>query len=177
MGYSERTNAVVEPRISTQWFVKMHTLATPALKHVLDETIQFHPAKFKNMYKAWLEEVRDWCISRQLWWGHRIPAYHLPDGSVVVAQDKAAALKKAQDQIGNLALTEADLCQDNDVLDTWFSSWLWPLSVFDGIQHPDNPDFRYFYPTNDLVTAPEIIFFLGGQNDHGGLCFAKCSSF
>jgi valyl-tRNA synthetase len=159
VGYSERTDAIIEPRISTQWFVKMHTLAIPALNHVLDETIQFHPAKFKNMYKAWLGEVRDWCISRQLWWGHRIPAYYLPNGAVVVAQDTAAALKKAQDQTGNLALTEADLCQDEDVLDTWFSSWLWPLSVFDGIQHPDNPDFRYFYPTNEIVTAPEIIFF------------------
>jgi valyl-tRNA synthetase len=159
VGYSERTDAVIEPRISTQWFVKMHALATPALKHVLDGTIQFHPAKFQNMYKAWLGEVRDWCISRQLWWGHRIPAYYLPSGVVIVAKDKATALKKAQDQTGNPALTEADLCQDKDVLDTWFSSWLWPLSVFDGIRHPDNPDFRYFYPTNDLVTAPEIIFF------------------
>ena len=159
VGFSERTDAVVEPRLSTQWFVKMQALATPALQHVLDGTIRFHPNKFKNMYKAWLEDVRDWCISRQLWWGHRIPAYYLPDGRVIVAQNNTEALKKAQSQTGNLAQTKADLLQDEDVLDTWFSSWLWPLSVFNGIQQPDNPDFRYFFPTNDLVTAPEIIFF------------------
>ncbi len=177
LGFSERTDAIVEPRLSTQWFVKMHDLAAPALKHVLDGTIQFHPAKFQNMYKAWLEEVRDWCISRQLWWGHRIPAYYLPDGSVVVAQDKAAALAKAQVQTGNPALTEADLCQDQDVLDTWFSSWLWPLSVFDGIQHPENPDFRYFYPTNDLVTAPEIIFFWVARMVMAGYAFQRTPPF
>ena len=177
VGFSERTNAVVEPRLSTQWFVKMHSLATPALTHVLDGTIQFHPAKFQNMYKTWLEEVRDWCISRQLWWGHRIPAYYLPDGSVVVAHDKASALKKAQGQTGNPALTEADLHQDKDVLDTWFSSWLWPLSVFSGIQHPDNPDFRYFYPTNDLVTAPEIIFFWVARMVMAGYAFQNMPPF
>ena len=177
VGFSERTNAVVEPRLSTQWFVKMHSLATPALTHVLDGTIQFHPAKFQNMYKTWLEKVRDWCISRQLWWGHRIPAYYLPDGSVVVAHDKASALKKAQDQTGNPALTEADLHQDKDVLDTWFSSWLWPLSVFSGIQHPDNPDFRYFYPTNDLVTAPEIIFFWVARMVMAGYAFQNMPPF
>ena len=157
VGFSERTEAVVEPRLSTQWFVKMQALAAPALQHVMDGTIQFHPAKLQNMYKAWMEGVRDWCISRQLWWGHRIPAYYLPDGTVVVALDKAAALQKAQ--TNHPALTAADLRQDEDVLDTWFSSWLWPLNVFDGIRHPDHPDFGYFYPTNDLVTAPEIIFF------------------
>jgi valyl-tRNA synthetase len=177
VGFSERTNAVVEPRLSTQWFVKMHSLATPALTHVLDGTIQFHPAKFQNMYKTWLEKVRDWCISRQLWWGHRIPAYYLPDGSVVVAHDKASALKKAQGQTGNPALTEADLHQDKDVLDTWFSSWLWPLSVFSGIQHPDNPDFRYFYPTNDLVTAPEIIFFWVARMVMAGYAFQNMPPF
>ncbi len=177
VGFSERTDAVVEPRLSTQWFVSMNTLAMPALKHVLDGTIRFHPAKFKNMYKTWLEEVRDWCISRQLWWGHRIPAYYLPDGSVVVAQDKTAALKKAQDQTGNPTLTEADLSEDKDVLDTWFSSWLWPLSVFDGIQHPDNPDFRYFYPTNDLVTAPEIIFFWVARMIMAGYAFQNAPPF
>ncbi len=177
VGFSERTNAVVEPRLSTQWFVKMNTLAIPALTHVLDGTIQFHPAKFQNMYKTWLEEVRDWCISRQLWWGHRIPAYYLPDGSVVVAHDKAAALKKAQSQTGNPALTEADLHQDKDVLDTWFSSWLWPLSVFDGIQHPDNQDFHYFYPTNDLVTAPEIIFFWVARMIMAGYAFQSTPPF
>jgi len=177
IGFSERTNAVVEPRLSTQWFVKMHALATPALKHVLDGTIQFHPAKFQNMYKTWLEGVRDWCISRQLWWGHRIPAYYLPDGSVVVAQDKTSALKKAREQSANPTLTEADLCQDKDVLDTWFSSWLWPLSVFDGIRHPDNPDFCYFYPTNDLVTAPEIIFFWVARMIMAGYHFQKTPPF
>jgi len=171
VGFSERTDAVVEPRLSTQWFVRMDTLAIPALEHVLDGTIRFHPAKFQNMYKTWLEEVRDWCISRQLWWGHRIPAYYLPDGSVVVAQDKTTALKKAQEKTSNLTLTEADLCQDKDVLDTWFSSWLWPLSVFDGIQHPDNPDFCYFYPTKDLVTAPEIIFFWVARMIMAGYAF------
>ena len=157
VGFSERTHAVVEPRLSTQWFVKMQDLAKPALAHVLDGTIQFHPAKFQNMYKSWMENVHDWCISRQLWWGHRIPAYYLADGTVIVAKNKAEALKKAQAQ--DATLTEADLRQDDDVLDTWFSSWLWPLSVFDGIRNPDNADFTYFYPTNDLVTAPEIIFF------------------
>ncbi|XWN35032.1 MAG: valine--tRNA ligase [Roseivirga sp.] len=173
VGFSERTDAVVEPRLSTQWFVKMKALAQPALKHVLDGTIQFHPSKFQNMYKAWLEEVRDWCISRQLWWGHRIPAYYLPDGSVVVAQDKTAALAKAQAQTGNLALTEADLRQDEDVLDTWFSSWLWPISVFEGITQPDHPDFHYFYPTNDLVTAPEIIFFWVARMIMAGYAFTN----
>jgi valyl-tRNA synthetase len=177
VGFSERTNAVVEPRLSTQWFVKMNTLAIPALKHVLDGTIQFHPAKFQNMYKAWLEEVKDWCISRQLWWGHRIPAYYLLDGSIVVAHDQAEALKKAQGQTGNPALTEADLHQDKDVLDTWFSSWLWPLSVFDGIQHPNNQDFRYFYPTNDLVTAPEIIFFWVARMIMAGYAFQSTPPF
>jgi len=169
VGFSERTDAVIEPRLSTQWFVKIRDLATPALQHVLDGTIRFYPSKFKNMYQAWLEGVRDWCISRQLWWGHRIPAYYLPDGSVVVAQDKATALKKAN----NPDLTEADLRQDTDVLDTWFSSWLWPSSVFDGIRHPDNPDFRYFYPTNDLVTAPEIIFFWVARMIMAGYAFQE----
>lgn len=159
IGFSERTNSVVEPRLSTQWFVKMDALAKPALTHVLDGTIQFHPAKFQNMYKTWLEEVRDWCISRQLWWGHRIPAYYLPDGRIVVAQDRVTALQKAWHQTGDHTLTEEDLRQDEDVLDTWFSSWLWPMSVFDGIQQPNNPAFTFFYPTHDLVTAPEIIFF------------------
>jgi valyl-tRNA synthetase len=177
VGFSERTDAVVEPRLSTQWFVKMHALAAPALKHVLDGTIQFHPTKFQNMYKVWLEEVRDWCISRQLWWGHRIPAYYLSDGSIVVAHNKAAALKKAQHQTGNPALPEADLSQDQDVLDTWFSSWLWPLSVFDGIRHPGNPDFRYFYPTNDLVTAPEIIFFWVARMVMAGYAFQNMPPF
>jgi valyl-tRNA synthetase len=177
VGFSERTDAVVEPRLSTQWFVKMQALSKPALKHVLDGTIRFYPAKFQNMYETWLNEVRDWCISRQLWWGHRIPAYYLPDGSVVVAHDKAAALKKAQEKTDNPTLTEEDLRQDEDVLDTWFSSWLWPLSVFDGIQHPNNPDFRYFYPTNDLVTAPEIIFFWVARMIMAGYAFQDTPPF
>lgn len=157
IGFSERTDAVVEPRISTQWFVKIKELARPALENVLNDTIQFHPAKFKNMYQGWLEKVQDWCISRQLWWGHRIPAYYLPDGTVVVAKNKQAALAKVKTQ--HQGLTEKDLKQDEDVLDTWFSSWLWPITVFDGFKDPNNEDIRYYYPTHDLVTAPEIIFF------------------
>lgn len=157
VGFSERTDAVVEPRISTQWFVKIKELAKPALENVLNDTIQFHPPKFKNIYKSWLEKVKDWCISRQLWWGHRIPAYYLPDGTVVVAKNKQEALAKVTTR--NESLTEKDLKQDEDVLDTWFSSWLWPLTVFDGLKDPDNEDICYYYPTHDLVTAPEIIFF------------------
>mmetsp|Transcript_9510 Transcript_9510/g.21824 ORF Transcript_9510/g.21824 Transcript_9510/m.21824 type:complete len:875 (-) Transcript_9510:2078-4702(-) len=177
LGFSERTDAIVEPRLSTQWFVKMRTFAKPALQHVVDGTIQFHPPKLKNMYKVWLEGVRDWCISRQLWWGHRIPAYYLPNGTIVVAHDKATALEKARTQTGNTTLTETDLCQDEDVLDTWFSSWLWPMNVFDGIQHPYNADFRYFYPTNDLVTAPEIIFFWVARMVMAGCHFHKVPPF
>ena len=177
VGFSERTDAVVEPRLSAQWFVRMQALAAPALEHVQDGTIRFHPAKFQNMYRAWLEQVHDWCISRQLWWGHRIPAYYLPDGTVVVAKSPAEALKKAQAQTGNGALTEADLRQDQDVLDTWFSSWLWPQTVFDGVRHPDNPDFRYFYPTHDLVTAPEIIFFWVARMVMAGYAFQDAPPF
>ena len=177
VGFSERTEAVVEPRLSTQWFVKMKALAAPALQHVLDGTIQFHPVKFQNMYKAWMEQVQDWCISRQLWWGHRIPAYYLPDGTVVVALDKAAALKKAQAQTNNPTLQATDLRQEEDVLDTWFSAWLWPLNVFDGIRQPNNPAFRYFYPTNDLVTAPEIIFFWVARMVMAGYAFQDAPPF
>ncbi|MEI7727106.1 MAG: valine--tRNA ligase, partial [Bacteroidota bacterium] len=161
VGYSERTNEVVEPRISVQWFMKMKELAKPALDMVEDDTILFHPAKYKNMYRHWMSNVTDWCISRQLWWGQRIPAYYLPDGTFVVAKSKEQALIIAQSKIENRKskITLDDLKQDEDVLDTWFSSWLWPISVFDGIRHPDNPDIKYYYPTNDLITAPEIIFF------------------
>lgn len=159
VGFSERTDAVVEPRISTQWFMKMQELGKPALDNVLNDTIQFHPPKFKNMYKAWMENVRDWCISRQLWWGHRIPAYYLEDGTIVVGNTPEEALQKAQALKQDPSLTLAHLRQDEDVLDTWFSSWLWPISVFDGLEDPNNPDIEYYYPTNDLVTAPEIIFF------------------
>ncbi len=156
---SERTGAVIEPKLSLQWFMKMEHLAKPALEVVENGTIKLHPPKFKNMYRAWMENVRDWCISRQLWWGQQIPAYYLPDGSFVVALTAAAALEQARTQSGNAALQLSDLRQDEDVLDTWFSSWLWPISVFDGFKDPDNADINYFYPTNDLVTAPEILFF------------------
>ena len=161
VGYSERTDEVIEPRISVQWFMKMKGLAKPALDLVEDDTILFHPAKYKNMYRHWMSNVTDWCISRQLWWGQQIPAYYLPDGEFVVARSKEEALAMANakraDQQPKLTLN--DLRQDEDVLDTWFSSWLWPISVFDGIRNPDNADINYYYPTNDLITAPEIIFF------------------
>lgn len=157
IGFSERTNAVVEPKISTQWFLKMEKLAKPALENVLNDTIRFHPPKFKNTYRHWMENIRDWCLSRQLWWGHRIPAYYLPDGQFVVAENLPSALSKAQKIVPEI--TADQLRQDQDVLDTWFSSALWPITVFDGIRHPENPDFKYYYPTNDLVTAPEILFF------------------
>ena len=159
VGFSERTDAVVEPRVSMQWFLKMQRISEPALQNVMNDTIQLLPPKFKNTYRHWMENVRDWNISRQLWWGHRIPAYYLQDGTVIVAKTKRDALRKAQHDYQLYALTEEDLTQDEDVLDTWFSSWLWPISVFDGIQNPDNEDIKYYYPTNDLVTAPEILFF------------------
>ena len=157
VGYSERTNAVIEPKMSTQWFLKMHDLAQPALKAVMEDDIKLFPSKFKNTYRHWMENVRDWNVSRQLWWGHRIPAWYLPDGSFVVAENELDALKLAQEK--DSKYTATDIKQDEDVLDTWFSSWLWPISVFDGINNPDNEDIKYYYPTNDLVTAPEILFF------------------
>ena len=159
VGFSERTDAVIEPKLSVQWFVRMEELVKPALENVLNDTIQFHPAKFKNMYRSWMENVRDWNISRQLWWGQRVPAYYLADGDFVVAETAEEALRLAQEKTGNADLTKADLRQDEDVLDTWFSSGLWPITLFDGIRHPDNEEIQYYYPTNDLVTAPEIIFF------------------
>ncbi|RMD93838.1 MAG: valine--tRNA ligase, partial [Calditrichaeota bacterium] len=159
VGFSERTDAVIEPRISTQWFLKMKELTRPALESVLHDEIKFHPSKFKNIYRHWMENVKDWCISRQLWWGHRIPAWYLPDGSFVVAENEIQALELARNKKGFENITTEQLHQDEDVLDTWFSSWLWPISVFDGIRNPDNPDIRYYYPTNDLITAPDIIFF------------------
>ncbi len=158
IGYSERTDEVIEPKLSLQWFLKMEAMAKPALDVVMDDSIRFHPPKFKNIYKHWMENVRDWCISRQLWWGHRIPAYYLPNGHHVVAASKEEALMLAREKY-DARLKESDLRQDEDVLDTWFSSWLWPISVFDGINEPNNPEIRYYYPTNDLVTAPEILFF------------------
>jgi len=159
VGYSERTNVVIEPKLSMQWFLKMNELAKPALKAVMDDRIRFYPAKYKNTYKYWMESIKDWCISRQLWWGHRIPAYFLPEGGYVVAATDEDALKLAKAKTGNNALTIADLRQDEDCLDTWFSSWLWPISLFDGILNPNNEEINYYYPTVDLVTAPDIIFF------------------
>lgn len=159
VGYSERTHVPIEPKLSMQWFLKMENLAKPALDAVENDTIKFHPAKFKNMYRHWMENIKDWNISRQLWWGHRIPAYYLPEGGFVVALTDDEAVEKARKETGNPNLQISDLRQDEDCLDTWFSSWLWPISVFDGINQPDNEEINYYYPTNDLVTAPEIIFF------------------
>jgi valyl-tRNA synthetase len=149
----------IEPKLSAQWFLKMEDLVKPALANVMDDTIVFYPPKFKNTYRHWMENIKDWCISRQLWWGHRIPVYYLVDGGFVVAESDEKALALACEKTGNANLSMADLHQDEDVLDTWFSSWLWPISVFDGICKPDNKEISYYYPTNDLVTAPDIIFF------------------
>ena len=159
VGYSERTNVPIEPKLSMQWFLKMEHLADIALKPVLNGDIKFYPAKYVNLYRHWLENIKDWCISRQLWWGHQIPAYYLPEGGFVVAETPEEALKLAIDKTGNKNLTLKDLRQDDDALDTWFSSWLWPLSLFNGILDPENAEFKYYYPTNDLITAPDIIFF------------------
>lgn len=159
VGYSERTHVAIEPKLSMQWFLKMEHLAAPAAKAVQDDTIRFFPAKFKNTYNHWMENIKDWCISRQLWWGHRIPAYYLPEGGYVVAEAPEKALEEARRKTGNSNLQMSDLKQDEDCLDTWFSSWLWPISVFDGINEPDNKEINYYYPTNDLVTGPDIIFF------------------
>ncbi len=161
VGFSERTDAVIEPKLSLQWFLKMKELAKPALEAVRNDEVRLQPPKFKNTYRHWMENVKDWCISRQLWWGHRIPAWFFGDGPAdfVVAEGPDEALELAREKSGNPALREEELRQDEDVLDTWFSSWLWPISVFDGIRYPDNEDIRYYYPTNDLVTAPDILFF------------------
>lgn len=160
VGYSERTNVPIEPKLSTQWFLKMRHFADIALPPVMNDEIKFYPSKYKNIYRHWIENIKDWCISRQLWWGHRIPAYYLPDnGGFVVAETPEKALEKAKEKSGNNAITLQDLRQDDDCLDTWFSSWLWPMSVFDGINNPDNEEIKYYYPTSDLVTAPDIIFF------------------
>ncbi len=161
VGFSERTNVPIEPKLSTQWFLKMQHFADIALPPVMNDEIEFYPKKYKNTYRYWLENIKDWCISRQLWWGHRIPAWYFSDDKggrqFVVAEDAGQALAKAREV--NPALTAADLEQESDCLDTWFSSWLWPISVFDGINHPDNPEIEYYYPTSDLVTGPDIIFF------------------
>ncbi len=157
VGYSERTGVAIEPKLSMQWFLSMEELAKPATTAVLEDIIKFVPTKYKNTYRHWMENIKDWCISRQLWWGHRIPAYYLPKGGYVVAESIEEALRLAQEK--DASLTINDLRQDEDVLDTWFSSWLWPISVFDGINNPDNEEINYYYPTNDLVTGPDIIFF------------------
>ena len=159
VGYSERTGVAIEPKLSMQWFLSMDELAKPATAAVMEDVIKFVPEKYKNTYRHWMENIKDWCISRQLWWGQRIPAWYLPKGGFVVAETEAEALELAREKSGDSTLTLADLRQDEDVLDTWFSSWLWPISVFDGIRNPDNEEIKYYYPTNDLVTGPDIIFF------------------
>ncbi|MCX6325347.1 MAG: valine--tRNA ligase [Bacteroidia bacterium] len=159
IGRSERTNAVIEPRLSLQWFMKMKALSQPALDAVLNDDVHIYPAKFKNLYRHWMENVRDWCISRQLWWGHRIPAWYFDNNEFVVAENISGALELARKKSGKPTLKETDLRQDDDVLDTWFSSWLWPITSFDGINDPENEDIKYYYPTNDLITAPDILFF------------------
>lgn len=172
VGYSERNaDTVVEPRLSSQWFMKMKGMAVPALEAVEDDTIKFVPEKFKNIYRHWMEDVHDWCISRQLWWGHRIPAWYLPDGSVVVAETAEEALEEARRK--DPALTAADLEQDPDVLDTWFSSWLWPIALFNGILDPGNKEISYYYPTATLVTGPDIIFFWVSRMIMAGYEFRK----
>ena len=161
VGFSERTNVPIEPKLSTQWFLRMQHFVDIALSPVMDDEIEFYPKKYKNTYRHWLENIKDWCISRQLWWGHRIPAYYFKDAegknATVVAETEEEALKLAQEI--NPSVTAADLEQESDCMDTWFSSWLWPISVFDGINHPDNEEISYYYPTSDLVTGPDIIFF------------------
>lgn len=160
VGFSERTDAVIEPKLSMQWFLRMKDISKPALDHVLDQTINFYPKNSVNTYKHWMENIKDWCISRQLWWGHQIPAYYYGDGvnDYVIAKSKEEALTLAQTKSGK-DISEVELRQDEDVLDTWFSSWLWPISVFDGFKDQGNKDIAYYYPTNDLVTAPDIMFF------------------
>lgn len=162
VGTSERTKAVIEPRLSDQWFLKMDELVKPAIKAVLEtEEIKLYPKRFENTYRHWLENIRDWNISRQLWWGHRIPAFFYGDGKedFVVAETIEDAVVLAQKITGKADLKAEDLRQDVDALDTWFSAWLWPMSVFGGIMEPENKDFKYYYPTNDLVTGPDILFF------------------
>ena len=159
VGFSERTNVAIEPKLSMQWFLKMQHFADMALPPVMNDELKFYPAKYKNTYRNWLENIKDWCISRQLWWGHRIPAYYLPQGGYVVAETPEQALELAKQKTGNQNLKPEDLRQDDDCLDTWFSSWLWPISLFDGINNPGNEEIKYYYPTSDLVTGPDIIFF------------------
>ena len=159
VGFSERTNVAIEPKLSMQWFLKMQHFADMALPPVMEDQLKFYPAKYKNTYRHWMENIKDWCISRQLWWGHRIPAYFLPEGGFVVAETPEEALELARKKTGRGDLQLSELRQDDDCLDTWFSSWLWPVSLFDGINHPGNEEIQYYYPTADLVTGPDIIFF------------------
>ena len=175
VGTSERTGAVIEPKISVQWFLKMEDLAKPALDVVMNDEIKFHPEKFKNTYKHWMENIRDWNISRQLWWGQQIPAFYFGEGEddFVVAETIEEALKLAREKTNNQQLTTDNLKQDSDALDTWFSAWLWPMSVFDGLNNPDNKDINYYYPTSDLVTGPDIIFFWVARMVTAGLEFRK----
>ncbi|MCM1483451.1 MAG: valine--tRNA ligase [Muribaculaceae bacterium] len=171
VGYSERnSDTVTEPRLSDQWFLRMDEMAKSALEAVESDTVRFIPDKFKNTYRHWMTQIRDWCISRQLWWGHRVPAWYLPDGSFVVAEDDAEALRLAQEKDANI--TAADLTRDEDSFDTWFSSWLWPISLFNGILDPDNEEMKYYYPTTDLVTGPDIIFFWVARMIMAGYEFA-----
>ena len=195
VGYSERTNVVIEPKLSMQWFLKMQHFADMALPPVMNDELKFYPAKYKNTYRHWMENIKDWCISRQLWWGHRIPAYFLPEGGYVVAATAEEALAKAKEKTGNAALTIEDLRQDEDCLDTWFSSWLWPISLFDGINNPGNEEINYYYPTSDVKyrdlnddkiiddndmcwtgnpTVPEIIYGFGFSLKYKGF---DCSAF
>lgn len=175
VGTSERTGAVIEPKISVQWFLKMSEMSKPALDVVMDDTIKFHPEKFKNTYRHWMENVHDWNISRQLWWGQQIPAFYYGTGEndFVVAENIDDAVKLAQEKTSNFQLQASDLKQDEDALDTWFSSWLWPLSVFEGILDPENKDINYYYPTSDLVTGPDIIFFWVARMIMAGLEYRK----
>ncbi len=170
VGYSERTDVVVEPRLSLQWWLSMKDIATPALKTVMEEEIKFYPPKFKNVYRHWMENIKDWCISRQLWWGHRIPAWYDNEGRFVVAENEFEAKKLFESQYG---ISNASLKQDEDCLDTWFSSWLWPFEVFKGLSNPNNADVNYYYPTNTLVTAPDIIFFWVARMIMAGLEYKK----
>ena len=171
VGYSERTQAVIEPKLSMQWFCKMEELSKPALDHVMNDDIRLHPAKFKNTYRHWMENIKDWCVSRQLWWGQQIPAYFYEGNKYVVAENIELALSLAQKE--NPSIKKSDLRQDEDVLDTWFSSWLWPISVFDGIRNPKNKEIQYYYPTNVLVTGPDILFFWVARMIVAGYEFKK----
>ncbi len=177
VGHSERTDAVIEPKLSMQWFVKMEEIVKPALAAVMEDDIKFIPVKFKNTYRHWMTNIKDWCISRQLWWGHQIPAWFLPTGGFVVAENEEEALVKAIEKSGDASLTLSDLKRDPDCLDTWFSSWLWPISLFNGILDPENKEFKYYYPTADLVTAPDIIFFWVARMIIAGYEFADNKPF